>query len=120
MTGKDRRGSTARSRMRPHWAACAAGGLLASAPVQDVLRLLNKDGEQQTEAAGGISTAMLMWGMLFGAIGVGYVMYGKKQRRVVALLCGLLLMFFPYFVHGTYPMIGVGAVLLALPFFIRV
>jgi hypothetical protein len=36
------------------------------------------------------STA-IMFGMLFGAIGFGYIIYGRKQRRGIALLSGVLL-----------------------------
>jgi len=42
----------------------------------------------------------LLWGLLFGSIGLGYFIYGKKQRAVVPLVCGLALMLFPYFVSN--------------------
>jgi hypothetical protein len=64
-------------------------------------------------------TAMLLWGLLFGSIGLGYFIYGKKQRAVVPLLCGLGLMVFPYFVPNTVLLVGVGAVLIAIPYFWR-
>lgn len=35
-----------------------------------------------------MNTAQLMWGMAFGSVGLGYFVYGKKQRAVVPLLCG--------------------------------
>ncbi len=44
------------------------------------------------------STAVLMWGMLFGAIGFGFFLYGKKQRAVVPLIVGIALCVVPYFV----------------------
>jgi len=31
------------------------------------------------------STSSMMWGMIFGAIGVGYFIFGKKQARVIPL-----------------------------------
>ncbi len=61
----------------------------------------------------------LLWGTLFGGIGVGFFMYGKKQKRMVPLVCGLALMGFPYVVTGTLALVLVGAVLMAIPFFIR-
>jgi hypothetical protein len=64
-------------------------------------------------------TAMLLWGLLFGSIGLGYFIYGKKQRAVVPLLCGLGLIVFPYFVPNTVLLVGVGAVLIAIPYFWR-
>jgi hypothetical protein len=64
-------------------------------------------------------TAVLLWGLLFGSIGLGYFIYGKKQRAVVPLVCGLGLMIFPYFVPNTVLLVGVGAMLIAIPYFLR-
>ena len=64
-------------------------------------------------------TGVLLWGLLFGSIGLGYFIYGKKQRAVVPLVCGLGLMIFPYFVPNTMLLVGVGAVLIAIPYFLR-
>ena len=64
-------------------------------------------------------TAVLLWGLLFGSIGLGYFIYGKKQRAVVPLVCGLGLMIFPYFVPNTMLLVGVGAVLIGIPYFLR-
>ncbi len=61
----------------------------------------------------------LMWGMIFGLIGLGFFIYGKKQSSIVPLLCGMALMVFPYFVSNIYVLIGVGIVLIVLPFVIR-
>ena len=65
------------------------------------------------------SSASLLWGLLFGSIGMGYFIYGKRQGRVVALLSGMALMVFPYFVTGWFLIILIGLVLMALPYFIR-
>ena len=64
-------------------------------------------------------TGVLLWGLLFGSIGLGYFIYGKKQRAVVPLVCGLGLMIFPYFVPNTMLLVGVGAMLIAIPYFLR-
>jgi hypothetical protein len=64
-------------------------------------------------------TAVLLWGLLFGSIGLGYFIYGKKQRAAVPLICGLGLMIFPYFVPNTMLLVGVGAMLIAIPYFLR-
>jgi hypothetical protein len=64
-------------------------------------------------------TAVLLWGLLFGSIGLGYFIYGKKQRAAVPLVCGLGLMIFPYFVPNTMLLVGVGAMLIAIPYFLR-
>ena len=67
----------------------------------------------------GLSTASLLWGVLFGSVGLGYFIYGKKQRAVVPLACGLALMVFPYFVTSTVVLVVGGALLAALPYFVR-
>lgn len=64
--------------------------------------------------------AWLFWGLVFGSIGMGYFMYGKKQGRPVPLVCGIGLMVYPYFVGGSaLAMIAIGAVLMAIPYFVR-
>jgi hypothetical protein len=66
-----------------------------------------------------MSAGPLLWGMLFGAVGVGFFIYGKKQGRGVPLVCGLLLMVFPYFVSSTLLLVVIGAVLMAVPYFVK-
>jgi hypothetical protein len=57
--------------------------------------------------------------LLFGSIGLGFFIFGKKQRAVVPLVCGLALMLFPYFVSNAMLLVGIGALLIALPYFLR-
>jgi hypothetical protein len=64
-------------------------------------------------------TALLMWGMLFGAIGFGFFLYGKKQKAVVPLITGIVLCVVPYFIANVYVLVGVGVVLVAIPYFVR-
>ncbi|MEE8329259.1 MAG: hypothetical protein V3R54_04945 [Thermodesulfovibrionia bacterium] len=65
------------------------------------------------------STSSIMWGVLFGSIGMGYIIYGRKQRRGLVLLSGIVLCAFPYFVSNVFLMIFFGIVLMAFPYFIR-
>jgi hypothetical protein len=65
------------------------------------------------------SEATLIWGVLFGAVGLGYCLYGKRQRMAIALVSGVGLMVFPYFVSGLWTTLLVGALLMAAPWFIR-
>lgn len=67
-----------------------------------------------------MNEAWLMWGLLFGSIGLGYFLYGKKQSAIVPLVCGLSLMIFPYFVSSTLWLVVTGVVLIALPYFVRI
>ena len=62
---------------------------------------------------------LLMWSLLFGAFGMGYFAYGKKQRSPVPFVVGIALMVFPYFITNVYLLVLIGAVLLAVPYFVR-
>jgi hypothetical protein len=57
--------------------------------------------------------------LLFGSIGLGFFIYGKKQRAAVPLVCGLALMLFPYFVSNVLLLVGIGVLLMAIPYFLR-
>lgn len=62
----------------------------------------------------------LWWGLFFGSIGLGYWMYGRKQKKPVPYWCGLALMLFPYFVDNALALPLIGAALSALPYFYRI
>jgi hypothetical protein len=66
-----------------------------------------------------VSGASILWGMLFGAIGLGYFIYGKRQEKFAPLLCGIALMVFPYFVSSAVWLVVIGAALMAVPYFFR-
>lgn len=66
-----------------------------------------------------LNTSTLFWGLLFGSIGLGFFIYGKKQKVLVPFLCGLALMVFPYFISNTLPLVTIGVALIALPYFFR-
>lgn len=67
-----------------------------------------------------MSESWLYLSVLFGSFGLAFFVYGKKQRAVVPLLCGLALMIFPYLVSNTIVLVAVGVALIATPFLIRV
>jgi len=54
--------------------------------------------------------------MLFGAFGLGFFSYGKKQSAYVPLLCGIGLMVFPLFVSNIWAVVAIGIALIAIPF----
>jgi hypothetical protein len=66
-----------------------------------------------------IDNASLLWGVVFGAVGLAYFIYGKKQAMFVPLFCGIGLMVFPYFVSNTVLLLMVGLVLSVLPYLFR-
>lgn len=56
---------------------------------------------------------------LLSAVGLGYLVYGKKQRRAVAVLSGVGLCVLPYFISGLWILAALSLGLMALPFFIK-
>ena len=66
-----------------------------------------------------MDTSALLWGLLFGSIGLGFFVYGRRQKTVVPLVCGIALMVFPYFVSNTVLLVALGLVLIAVPYFVR-
>lgn len=66
-----------------------------------------------------MTTAQLLLGVLFSSIGLGYFLYGKKQKALVPWICGLVLMIFPYFIESTGLLTTIGVVLSIAPYFIR-
>jgi hypothetical protein len=64
-------------------------------------------------------TSTLMWGMFFGAFGLGYLTYARRQRDPIALIAGVALCAFPYFVPNVYVMAGVGVAIIALPLILK-
>lgn len=65
------------------------------------------------------SESQLLWGVLFGAVGVGFFTYGRRQKAVVPLLTGIALATAPYFISNVYALMLSGIALLALPYFVR-
>jgi hypothetical protein len=66
-----------------------------------------------------MSNSAILWSVLFGSLGAGYALYGKKQRALVPFLSGLALMLFPYFIHNTYLLVAMGVALAVAPFIFR-
>jgi predicted membrane protein len=66
-----------------------------------------------------LDTSSLLWGLLFSSIGLGFFVYGRRQKKVVPLVSGLALMIFPYFVSNTILLVTFGIVLIAIPYFVR-
>jgi hypothetical protein len=61
----------------------------------------------------------LLFGVLFGAIGSGYLLYAKRQYDALYAITGFALMIFPYFVSNVIATFVIGAILCAAPFAIR-
>ncbi len=61
----------------------------------------------------------LFAGVFFGAIGMGHVVYGRKQKKGIALLSGVLLCTIPYLISNLLLLLILSGVIMALPFFVK-
>jgi hypothetical protein len=59
----------------------------------------------------------LLLSLLFGSLGMGLFMYGKKCGKIPHLASGLALMTCPYFITNLIAMVSVCIVIAILPFF---
>ena len=67
-----------------------------------------------------MNASTLILGGDFGSIGLGFFVYGKKQKAIIPLFSGIGLMVFPYFISNLYILIFSGIILVSLPFFIKI
>ena len=68
---------------------------------------------------GSVNPSTILWGLLFGSVGMGFFLFGKKQQAPVPLLCGLALMVVPYFVSNPLLLVVIGVTLMLVPYFVR-
>lgn len=66
-----------------------------------------------------MNTTQLFLGVIFSSIGLGYFLYGKKQKMTVTFIVGLVLMVFPYFIESNFLLSGIGIALSVIPYFLR-
>ena len=66
-----------------------------------------------------MTTSILLLGVLFGAVGVGYVMYARKQKAPLPLVCGVALMVMPYFLSNALVLFLLCAAVAVLPWVVR-
>jgi hypothetical protein len=66
-----------------------------------------------------LDSSTLIIGFVAGAMGLAYLIYGKKQARVVPLICGGGLMFLPYLIENWIVLLLVCVALLILPWVVK-
>jgi hypothetical protein len=66
----------------------------------------------------GAAVNALVVGILAGAFGMAYFVYGRRQSRVVPVVCGVMLCVYPWFIENPYALYGIGAALVAAPFLV--
>lgn len=62
--------------------------------------------------------ANLFLGIVTGAFGVAYIIYGRRQTKFVPVIAGVLLCAYSYFIDSWVWLCVIGAVLLVAPFVI--
>jgi hypothetical protein len=65
------------------------------------------------------STTNLFIGIITGAVGMAYFIYGKKQEKISFLVAGLCLCIYPYLFESVLALVLIGLVLVAFPFVVK-
>ena len=58
----------------------------------------------------------LFVGLIAGVFGMAYFVYGKRQTKIVAMISGVMLCIYPYFIDSLLWLCVVGGLLLIAPF----
>jgi hypothetical protein len=66
-----------------------------------------------------MDTNTILLSLLFGAVGMAFLMYGKKMAALVPMLAGVALIVVPYFISNLIILALVGLALTAVPFVLR-
>lgn len=62
-----------------------------------------------------MDSGILLWGLLFSSIGLGYFIYGKKQGQPATLIAGVALIVYPYAVDSALSLVLIGLFMMAIP-----
>ena len=60
----------------------------------------------------------LLIGIVTGALGLAYIVYGRRQTRFMPIIAGVFLCAYPYFIDSVLWLCVVGALLVIAPFVI--
>lgn len=66
-----------------------------------------------------MTAGTLIAGLLLSAVGFGYFLYGRRQRRAVPFISGLGLLAIPFLLDSMVAMLVTAGVLAALPFVLK-
>ncbi|MGB7757976.1 MAG: hypothetical protein WBL23_18145 [Salinisphaera sp.] len=64
------------------------------------------------------NSALMIWSMLFGAVGLGFFTYGSRQKAIVPWLIGTTLMVDPWFITNAYALVAVDLLVIGLAWFV--
>ncbi len=62
--------------------------------------------------------AVLILSVIMGAIGMGYLVYGRKQKHIPTFISAIGLFAAPYLTSNIYALILIAVLLILMPFFI--
>jgi len=65
------------------------------------------------------TTSILIY-IFLGSASLAYFMYGKSQRKAMALFSGIGLGIVPYFGLEMWQLVVVSLIMMALPFFVKI
>lgn len=65
-------------------------------------------------------TSTLLLQIVLAALGLGFLAYGRRQKAIVPLAVGISLSVIPFFVSDFLLLLLIGAIFLALPYFLRI
>jgi hypothetical protein len=65
-----------------------------------------------------MSVSTMIFGVIFGSLGMGYIVYGRKQKKGLPLLAGFILCVLPFFISNIFFLLiaGIGAAVLPFVF----
>lgn len=66
------------------------------------------------------STAQIVWGLIVGSIGLGFFIFGKKQKKLVPFMVGISLFIIPYLIANVYMLVLAAGVLIVIPYFVKI
>lgn len=66
-----------------------------------------------------MSITLVIGGYIISIIGLGYFLYGKKASNFSALISGIIMMIYPYFIESIIVLFVTALLLIVLPFYIK-
>ncbi len=66
-----------------------------------------------------MNTTQLLLSLLFSSIGIGYFIYGRKQKKGVPFAVGIALSVYTFAITNTIAIIVIGIILMLIPKFIK-
>ncbi len=66
-----------------------------------------------------MSITLVVGGYIISIIGLGYFLYGKKASNFSALISGIAMMIYPYFIENITVLFVTALLLIILPIYIK-